>query len=507
MHVDSPGHQQALALRELAFRDWWEGPRLFTTFCELIGVTLTPGQFVVARVAFDGVDPIDLPPEQREIALVIFGAVDRFPANVRGVVVAVCGARGGKTYTFVALRLLHLAFAVNLDQLAPGEQGSGIIVAPDLRLAGQAMRYVHGAIRHEPSLLVRVDGDLANERIVLDRPDGKKAAIECLPATRGGSALRGRSLFGAAGDEGAFFRGNDSVVNDEEVYKALAPRIITGGQLIWASTPWAESGMLFQLHDENHGHPRTAISVHAPTLVIHDDEHTREYVARERARDPDNAEREFDAIFMSSGSSDFFASVSVDAAVVRDIPSDGPCVASADFAFEHDACALVIDRVIGLNSYTVCVDEVQPKPGEPLKPSEVAARFAATCKRFGVSSIVGDQHYREAMREHLGQHGIRFIEAPEGYDAKQETYTLADKRLREGRAKVIEHDLLIRQIKAVKKKPLTGGGIRIFSPRKANRHGDIMSAWVLNQWQASKRLPEPAGIEVAVTGRQWTRRR
>ena len=489
--VASSLQAQALALRELAFREWWEGARLYTTFCELIGVALTDGQYVLARVAFDGLDPIELPPEQRAIARELFGDVAVFSPKVRGVLVAVCGARAGKTYTLIALRLLHLAFAVDLSQLAPGERGFGIIVAPDLRLAGQAMRYVHGAINHEPSLRIRVDGEMSNERVVLMRPDGKVATIECLPATRGGSAVRGRSLFGAGGDEGAFFRGNDSVVNDEEIYKALAPRIITGGQLVWASTPWAESGMLYNLHEENYGHPRTAISAHAPTLVLHDDEHTREYVARETERDPDNAEREFGACFMASGSSDFFSSISVDTAVTETVPGDGMCIASADFAFEHDCSALVIDRLVGTTSYTICVDEIRPEKGAPLKPSVIAARFAATCKRFKVSAIMGDQHYREAMREHLQANGIRFIEAPEGAVEKKETYTAADKRLREGRAKMLEHQELIRQIKAVKKKPLPGGGVRIFSPRKGGRHGDVASAWVLNQWQASKINPSP----------------
>ena len=50
------------------------------------------------------------------------------------VVVAVCGARSGKSY-LSALRLLHLAVTVDLSGAGffPGEVGAGLIVAPDLR--------------------------------------------------------------------------------------------------------------------------------------------------------------------------------------------------------------------------------------------------------------------------------------------------------------------------------------------------------------------------------------
>ena len=70
--------------------------------------------------------------------------------------------------------------------------------------------------------------------------------LEALPATRGGSALRGRSLVGAVLDEAAFFRDEDYSVNDAEIYRAVAPRILPEGQTIIASTPWAEGVGLLQ---------------------------------------------------------------------------------------------------------------------------------------------------------------------------------------------------------------------------------------------------------------------
>src|SRR6185436_19692259 len=114
----------------------------FCDFVAHIGVELEPGQRVAAKIAYDGAEPCDLDGDERAIAREMFGDVERFEANARRIVVAVCGARGGKTYVLVALRILHLALTVSLDTLAPGEVASAPIIAPDKDLTEQALNYV-----------------------------------------------------------------------------------------------------------------------------------------------------------------------------------------------------------------------------------------------------------------------------------------------------------------------------------------------------------------------------
>jgi hypothetical protein len=288
-------------------------PVKYTTFVRRLGVQLTPAQFVLTTVAYDGVDPIDLPPKQREIARSLFGAVDRIPQEARSVLVAVCGARAGKSYVLCALRLLHLAMTVSLDPLAYGEAAVGLIVAPDMRLGRQTLRFAWGAAKKSPEIAQLVQSDSADS-FTIDR-DGRAVRLEVLPATRGGSAVRGRSLAGAVLDECAFFRDENYTVNDAEIFRAVAPRILNGGQLIVASTPWAEGGLLYELFRDNHGDPDTALAVHAPTLVMRDDRATIALVHREQRRDPDNAAREFGAEFMTTGSGLFLDGAAVDRAV------------------------------------------------------------------------------------------------------------------------------------------------------------------------------------------------
>jgi hypothetical protein len=290
----------------------------FVAFCaDVLHVELTPGQLVLCRVAFDGVDPCDLSTEaERDLARLLFGDVDRIPALAREVIAAMCGARAGKSYVLGALRLLHLALTVDLHSLAPGEVAAGVIVAPDLRLGRQVFRYLRGAVESVPTIEALVVAE-TSESVTLLRPDGCTVEIVCLPATRGGSALRGRSLIGAVLDECAFFRDSDFQVNDAELFKAVAPRIVPGGQAILASTPWLEAGLLFDLFVANHGHPTTCLAVHAPTVLLRGDERTRQLVERERERDPDNAAREFDAEPMGAGAGVFFDPAAIKAAVVE----------------------------------------------------------------------------------------------------------------------------------------------------------------------------------------------
>lgn len=270
----------------------------YTDFVAGLGVTLTAGQLAMSAVAFDGGDL-----DGGELCEELFGSVTEIPDIARRVVVIKKGARIGGSY-LSALRALHLATTVSLERMAPGEVASAIIVAPDLRLARQTLRFALGAARSTPELASAIASETEDSfTLSLGRHD---VVIECLPATRGGTATRGRSLVAAVFSECAFFRDADFVVNDEELYRAVLPRIMPGGQLVIESTPWAEAGLLYQLFADNFGAPKTALAVDAPTLTMRDDEHTRGIVEMEYERDPENARREFGAEFMTAGSGLFF---------------------------------------------------------------------------------------------------------------------------------------------------------------------------------------------------------
>lgn len=457
----------------------------------VIGVDLTDGQRVLCSVAFDGVDPVDLDPGDREIARQLFGDVERIPDTARHVLVAVCGARSGKTYLLIALRALHLALTCDLSSLADGELAYAVIIARDLRLARQALRYAIGAARKIGKSTV------ANEtRNGFDvvRPDGAVVRFEVLPASHGGAAGRGRSLVFAGMDEAAFFRDKSTgVINDEDSYRGLSPRVLKDGQCVIASTPWAKGvGLVWDFREREYGNPQTVIVAHAPTSALRDDDHTRALMARERARDPENFAREFGAEFLDGGSSQWFDGTAIKLCTTerpRVLAPQGDALISVgvDLGFRTDASAcVVLHHVDGVVRVAESL-EIRPEPGKPLAPSQVVAAFAEVAKRHGASVFVADYVYIESFAELARGHGLDVVPLPGGARGKVDTYVQARALLAEGGVDVSSEDkTLLRQLREVTGTPRAGGGWTIASPRARGAHGDLVSAFVAATWYAEE---------------------
>jgi hypothetical protein len=454
----------------------------FQAFCVRLKVELSDAQRVLTTVAFDGVDPCDLPAPDRVIASQLFGGVERFDSVKRAVLVAVCGARGGKTYVLSALYSLWRALYADLSTMAPGEVAVALVVAPDLGLAHQTLSYAKGAVAADQELSGLVTADNADS-LALRRPDGHTVSILCRAAGRGGAGLRGKSLVSAVLDECAFFRDRSFVVNDKDVFDAVSPRVLPGGLVVIASTPWAEAGLLFDEFTLNFGHPVTAMAVTAPTLLMLPTQRNKDAIAREEARDPDNALREFGAQFMAAGAGTFFDR---DCCVVDEeyeprtnAPSDATVGVGGDLALVRDAAAVVVIHEQDGEYYVAEIVERNPKKGQPLKLSEVVKEFAEVAIRHRACEIEVDHHEYEAAKEHLPD-GVDLVACDGGQQAKADTYTKFRDILHNRKLHIPpQFQRLANQLRDVTKRPVPGGGLRIFSPHRNNTHGDLVSAAVL----------------------------
>lgn len=462
----------------------------FTAFCErVLRVKFTPAQSVAYEVLFDGLEPRQLDGERREFARTLFGdGLDDVPRVARRVVAMVKGARIGGT-RFAATRLVHLALTSKLPALGPGETPFVIIIGPDIRLARQALTFALGAAQGDRDLAGRVQRANA-DGFELTRDDGVVVTFAALPATAGGSAVRGRTLVAALMTEGAFFRDSNSVINDSEVFRALLPRIIKGGQLIIESTPWAEAGVLWQLWDKNFGKPATALVAHCPTLLMRPDPETAAHVDAERERDPDAAANEFDAIFRGLGSTSFFDPKAIDLCTDETLAHPAPFdskasrVGGGDFGFRSDSSALAILQVRQGLAWLAVADELRPEPGVPLRPSAVSQRFAIQLRAYGANQLIVDGHYIESVREHVAPFRVGLVSAPAGQQGKLEAHLAARELFHEKRIRIPKHPRLIAQLKGIISKPQPGGGLTIEFPRRRGSagHGDLASAFVLACW-------------------------
>ena len=477
-------------------------PASFLEFCDYLGVQLTPAQKVVCGVAYDGIQPNTLQGVGRALCLKLFGEIEEIPPDMRRVIVALCGARGGKSRILCATRLLHQALTVDLSTLAPGEWASALIVAPKLSLAKQTFRFVLGAVRSNPELKIRLS-NATQDSLILQREGSRVVRVECLPASRGGDAVRARYYVSAALDEFSFFRSDNYEVNDAEIFQAVTPRILPGGQTILASTAWARLGLMHKLYSENWGHPRTCLAIRAPTVLLNPSK--RDEVAMETRRDPVNAAREFGCEFLDAAAGTFFSHDAIDAAVDESLDPDIPMkpppgaevMIGADTGFRRDSSALVVVYMLTDGTYVVAeILELRPKIGEPLKPSEVIGEFAKACKRHGCNWLVADGHYRETLEEELAKENLSYVSAPAGAEGKAACHMKAKTIIHGGPGKfrMPKHDRLIEQMKTLIGRPTAGGAMTFLMPRTtAGGHGDILSALILAMSQKSgeKVVPSP----------------
>lgn len=461
----------------------------YCDFLTELGLTLDPGQRAICLVAYDGHDPIDLDGEEKELAKGIFGGVDRFRPEHRRVFAAVCGARAGKTYILTALRLLWGAVRRDLSVLAPGELAFGHIVAPSVNLARQTLRYVKGATEDRRFKPFRIS--LADS-VRLKRPDGRSVSVNVTAASGKGAGGRGVWMTDAALDECAFFRGEEHVVSDYEVYNAITARVLPGGQIILPSTPWAEDGLLYDVYKANFGHPVTAMVAHAPSLILQNKPHLRQVIDAQRHIDPENARREYDAEFMAAGSDRFFSDDLIKKCTEgydpRPTQPGDQFMAGADLGFTSDSSSLCVTRLQpgGLRE-VMEVAEVQPRPGEPLVPSVILGEFSRTCSQFGVQAVVGDRHYKETALEFFGQQHVGFVDAPR---TPAEAYIKARSLMRQGLVKIPENAKLLKQLREVEGRRSTGGVLTIYKPRVkvglnvlgGSGHGDVVDAFILSLW-------------------------
>ena len=460
----------------------------FTAFCRKLGVVLEPGQEALARVAFDGVEPCDLDLHERPLARRIFGDIETVPSSARGVFAAVCGRASGKT-KLSSLRLLHLAVTVPLTLLGKGQVALVPIVAPKLKLATECLSMVKGEVQAHSFLSTMLVNPDSSESVVLQRPDGKRVSIEPIAATAGGGAVRGRNIPAALLEECAFFRDDNYKVNDNEIFSAIVPRVLPGGQVLLVSSPWVRSGLLYTLHRENFGRPSTTLVAHAPTLVMRSDPLVHEMAERERKRDADNFKTEFDAEFQDVSVSQFFDETTIERCVSDDAqphaqaPRGATIVHGGDFGFVHDSSTLVTVHWHNGIATVAEVVEVRPEHGAPLRPSAVCAAFARVMQRQGGDTLIADSHYRESVREHLEAEGLYLATAPEGQAGKASTYVRARALMREGRVRLPRHARLLQQLREVVARPTSGGGLSVGSPRGPGGHGDLVSALVLALWQ------------------------
>lgn len=477
--------------------------------------TASPAQRALILAA-DGksIDGI-LPPDRM---LFHFGE-ERLPSGRPRLVILRTGVRAGKSL----IAALALLFSVLYCQFrrppllaegeipAPdglvgvrkGELVRALIVAPKLKLSRAPLVHIKSAIENSP-VLKRYLVKNNEESIVIKRPDGALVTIEIVAAGSGGDNLRSTWLAGVLFDEAAFHDGDDGAVNLSDNLRAALTRLLPGAQAWVVSSPWSDDDPFNVLFTQYFGRPsEEGLAFHSdsrsmnPTLL-------QSVVDAERARDPDNAAREYDAVPLSSSSTAFFPPDAIEKSVNANRPlllppEVGPThYAAADWGFRKNSSALAISRAAKfhehgrevLKAQVAYCDEKRPPKGSSLKPSEVVIDFAKRCQEYRARQLQGDGWSRDTVEEELGKlrekdraFDVVYVFVSQNIDDIAERFTEFRRRMVEGLLDLPNDPMLVKQLRDTKSRPLPGGKTSIQIPKHGHTHGDVMQAVVTSAVQ------------------------
>jgi hypothetical protein len=309
--------------------------------------------------------------------------------------VCVVGVQSGKSRIAAALAD-HAALV--------GEAGThALLLAQDQRGA------VRTLLRYAKEPFEAIDGFKAE--VVRSTADSMELrngvsidAYPCRPA-----AVRGIRACIVVVDELAFFTATDGRPTDREMLRVARGRVATtGGKVIVLSSPYGQSGALWDLHRQHYGRDSSTLVWQAsapemnPTLAAG-------YLARMEQDDPEAYASEVLGQFRA-GVATLFDPEALDACVApgrRERPrADGVVYGSgADpSGGRGDAFAVAVGHRSGER---VIVDALRAWP-PPFNPTGVVAEAAAFLKTYGVHETTGDRYAGEWPREAFRSHGIEY---------------------------------------------------------------------------------------------------
>ena len=391
---------------------------------------------------------------------------------------AIVGRRGGKTRSVGVAAAYIAALCDHADKLAPGERGVLPIMSASVWQSQKAFGFLSGIFAEVPTLAGLVENETADTLSLTNRID-----IECRPASF--RTVRGSTFVAAIADELAFWRSDETSRNpDAAILAAARPALATtGGPLIVISSPYAQSGELWNTYKRDFGAAGDPLVLVAkapsrtmnPTL-------SQKVVDRAMERDAAAARAEFLAEFRDDVAGVF------DAETVEAAIDDGVIVRPRREGVQYEAAAdpsggkrdgftLAISHRDGDLIVLDCLVERKP----PFNPEEVVKEYAATLRSYGVSTVTGDKYAGAWVSTSFERHGIKYKYSD--YDRSQ-IYLNALPLFTSGRVRLLDDRKLVLQLVGLERRTVGGRDKIDHAP---NQHDDKANAAALALTLASLR--------------------
>ncbi len=375
----------------------------------------------------------------------------------------VVGRRGGKTRAMAALAVYIAALCEHGHHLARGQRGFVLVVAPDVRQAGELIGFCRGLFE-SPILRQLVVRETADE---IELSNG----VSIRTQTPNYRRIRGFSAVAAILDEAAFWMAEDSAQPDLEVLQAVRPCLATTtGPLLAISSPHARRGILWEAHQRDYGpdgDPGILVAQGA-TLDFNLDRlpngvlKLQNWVDRQYERDPAAAAAECGAEFRS----DLESFVSIEVLEVctdqdRERPYDKAC-SYVGFVDPSGGSADSFTLAVAHREDAICVLDLVRECVPPFSPAAVAEEFAGVLRDYGIRTVHGDRYGGEWPREQFALHGVTY--EPSELN-KSEIYAAFLPMLNSRTVGLLTNDRLQRQLVGLERRTVRGGRESIDHPR------------------------------------------
>lgn len=372
---------------------------------------------------------------------------------------AILGRRSGKTGEIGAFIFAYeTTCGGHLHYVRDGQTVVAVLISQKKEVAVQNLPFIRLALEDSPLLKKEITFSGSDELRV------KGMTIIASSPTMSG--LRGLAMPVVGKDEQAFwYKDAESANPDYEVERAVSasqaqfPRYKRFG----ITSPWSKEGLAYKYHRAGTegcklplGEDRTEyggiLVVEAPTAAMQNPLIKRDYLAKERARDPQGFEREYLARFTDSLSSAFprvILDKAIDRGVIERKPeagADGKAkwhyVAAIDPAFRRDSFPLVVMHYEpGVGVVVDALRQSSPKLGTALNPSHVLTEYKPVLDTYGIRVVYSDQGQLETLQELALQHGITIHGLDWTVSSKPKIFNNLQQLLNQGRLRLLDPQL------------------------------------------------------------------
>jgi hypothetical protein len=408
-----------------------------------------------------------LPMTQDEVAIFRARTGRQEPrANGYPEAVAIVGCQSGKSQVAAIVGTYEAAQA-----LAAGASGLYVpLIAQDARGAQRALlAYVRQAVDASPVLQHEVTRETA-DTVELGGGSVTVGVYPCRPAS-----VRGIRAACLIVDELAFFTSTDGNPVDVEMLRACRSRVATtGGKLLILSSPYGQTGALWDLHHRHFGREDSTTLVWQASAPQMNPLLPADYLAKMEADDPEAYRSEVLGEFRA-GIATLFDPAVLDAVVSKGVHEVAP-VAGTSYSAHYDASGGRVDAAalavghVEAGTRLVRVDLVRRWPS-PHNPDSVIHEAALVLRPFGVRSVQVDRFAGEFPIAAFRREGIR---AEVAARTTSEHHLALLPLVNAGRVVILDQPELLKELRGLERR--TGPGGRDHADHRRGAHDDAAAA-------------------------------